>query len=73
MNPNKVDMTLERTPRQWNILLDTIKRNDSNVLTKDEQSYYIEAIEIKLGIRRSRKVEVLKMIEESKADEIKID
>lgn len=72
MNPNKVDMTLERTPRQWNILLDTIKRNDSNVLTKDEQSYYIEAIEIKLGIR-SRKVEVLKMIEESKADEIKID
>jgi len=72
MNPNKVDMTSERTPRQWNILLDTIKRNDSNVLTKDEQSYYIEAIEIKLGIR-SRKVEVLKMIEESKADEIKID
>ena len=72
MNPNRVDMTLERTPRQWNILLDTIKRNDSNVLTKDEQSYYIEAIEIKLGIR-SRKVEILKMIEESKADEIKID
>jgi hypothetical protein len=72
MNPNRVDMTLERTPRQWNILLDTIKRNDSNVLTKDEQSYYIEAIEIKLGIR-NRKVEVLKMIEESKADEIKID
>ena len=72
MNPNKVDMTSERTPRQWNILLDTIKRNDSNVLTKDEQSYYIEAIEIKLGIR-SRKVEILKMIEESKADEIKID
>lgn len=72
MNPNRVDMTLERTPRQWNILLDTIKRNDSNVLTKDEQSYYIEAIEIKLGIR-NRKVEILKMIEESKADEIKID
>lgn len=72
MNPNKVDMTLERTPRHWNILLDIIKRNDSNVLTKDEQSYYIEAIEIKLGLR-SRKAEVLKMIEESKADEIKID
>lgn len=72
MNPNKVDMTSERTPRQWNILLDTIKRNDSNVLTKDEQSYYIEAIEIKIGIR-NRKAEVLKMIKESKADEIKID
>ena len=72
MNPNRVDMTLERSPRQWNILLDTIKRNDSNVLTKDEQSYYIEAIEIKLGIG-NKKAEVLKMIEESKADEIKID
>lgn len=72
MNPNKVDMTSERTPRQWNILLDTIKRNDEGILTKEEQNYYIEAIEIKLGIR-SRKVEVLKMIQESKADEIKID
>lgn len=72
MNPNRVDMTSERSPGQWNILLDTIKRNDSNILTKDEQSYYIEAIEIKLGIR-NRKVEVLKMIEDSKADEIKID
>ena len=72
MNPNRVDMTLERTPRQWNILLDTIKRNDSNALTKDEQSYYIEAIEIKLGIR-NRKAEVLKMIEESKGDGIKED
>ena len=72
MNPNKVDMTLERDNRQLNILLDTIKRNDSNVLTKDEQSYYIEAIEFKLGLR-SRNMEVLKMIEESKADPIKED
>ena len=45
MNPNKVDMTLERTPQQWSILLDTVKRNDDNILTKIEQSYYIEQIE----------------------------
>lgn len=72
MNPNRVDMSLERTPRQWNILLDTIKRNDEGILNKVEQEYYIEAIEFKLGLR-SRNVEVLKMIEESKADPIRED
>ena len=72
MNPNKVDMSLERTPRQWSMLLDTIKRNDEGILNKDEQEYYIETIEFKLGLR-SRNMEVLKMIEESKADPIKED
>ena len=72
MNPNEVDMSLERTPRQWNILLDTIKRNDEGILNKEEQNYYIETIEFKLGLR-SRNMEVLKMIEESKADPIKED
>lgn len=72
MNPNRVDMSLERTPRQWNILLDTIKRNDEGILTKEEQNYYIETIEFKLEFR-SRNMEVLKMIEESKADPIKED
>lgn len=72
MNPNKVDMSLERTPRQWSMLLDTIKRNDEGNLNKDEQEYYIETIEFKLGFR-SRNMEVLKMIEESKADPIKED
>lgn len=71
MNP-KVDMSIERSPRQWNILLDTIKRNDEGILTKEEQNYYIETIEFKLGLR-SRNMEVLKMIEESKADPIKED
>ena len=67
MNPNKVDMTLERSQKQWQTLLDTIKRNDDSVLTKVEQSYYIEQIEFKLGIR-NKNIEVLKMIEESAAD-----
>ena len=72
MNPNRVDMTLERTPRQWSVLLDTVKRNDDNVLTKIEQSFYIEQIEFKLGIR-NKNLEVLKMIEESKSDPVKFD
>ena len=58
MNPNRVDMSLERTPRQWNILLDTIKRNDEGILTKEEQNYYVETIEFKLEFR-SRNMEVL--------------
>ena len=67
MNPNKVDMTSERTPQQWSILLDTVKRNDDNILTKVEQSYYIEQIEFKVGIR-NKHLEVLKEIEAGMAD-----
>ena len=60
-------MTYERTPKQWSTLLDTIKRNDDDVLNPTEQSYYIEQIEYKLGIR-SKKIEVLKDIEAGMAD-----
>ena len=63
----KIDLQTERTPQQWSVLLDTVKRNDDGVLTKVEQSYYIEQIEFKLGIR-SKNIEVLKMIEESAPD-----
>ena len=62
-----VDMSVERTPKQWQTLLDTVKRNDDNILSLVEQSYYIEQIEYKIGIR-SKKIEVLKDIEVSQAD-----
>ena len=62
MNPNKVDLNTERTTQQWSVLLDTVKRNDDNILTKVEQYYYIEQIEFKLGIR-NKHLEVLKEIE----------
>ena len=67
MNPNKVDMTLERSKEQWSDLLHAVKRNDDNVLTKVEQSFYIEQIEFKLGIR-NKHLEVLKDIEAGMAD-----
>ena len=67
MNPNKVDLNTERTTQQWSVLLDTVKRNDDNILTKIEQSYYIEQIEFKLGIR-NKHLEVLKDIEVGMAD-----
>lgn len=68
----KIDLNTERTPQQWSVLFDTVKRNDDSVLTKIEQSYYIEQIEFKLGIR-NKHLEVLKSIDESKADPIKFD
>lgn len=67
MNPNKVDMTLERSPKQWSDLLHAVKVNDNNVLNKKEQSYYVEQIEFKLGIR-NKHLEVLKDIEAGMAD-----
>lgn len=63
----KVDLKTERSPQQWQVLLDTVKRNDDSVLTKIEQSYYIEQIEFKLGIR-NKHLEVLKEIEAGMAD-----
>jgi len=63
----KIDLQTERTPQQWQVLLDTVKRNDDNILTKVEQSYYIEQIEFKLGIR-NKHLEVLKEIEAGMAD-----
>lgn len=63
----KLDLNTERSKEQWSVLLDTVKRNDDNVLTKIEQSFYIEQIEFKLGIR-NKNIEVLKMIEEQSPD-----
>lgn len=67
MNPNKVDMTLERSPKQWSDLLHAVKVNDNNVLNKEEQKFYVSEIEFKLGIR-NKNIEVLKMIEEQQPD-----
>lgn len=67
MNPNKVDMTLERSPKQWSDLLHAVKVNDNNVLNKEEQSYYVSEIEFKLWIR-NKHLEVLKDIEAGMAD-----
>ena len=64
---HKIDLKTERTPQQLSVLLDTVKRNDDSVLTKIEQSYYIEQIEFKLGIR-NKHLEVLKEIEAGMAD-----
>ena len=63
----KIDLQTERSTQQWSVLLDTVKRNDDNILTKIEQSYYIEQIEFKLGIR-NKHLEVLKEIEAGMAD-----
>lgn len=67
MNPNKVDLSIERSPQQWQTLLDTIKRNDDNILNKQEQDWYIEKIEHKLVIR-NKNLEILRDIEAGMPD-----
>ena len=67
MNPNKVDMTLERSSKQWSDLLHAVKVNNDNILNKEEQNHYVSEIEFKLGIR-NKNIEVMKDILESMPD-----
>ncbi len=67
MNPNRVDMTLERSPKQWSDLLHAVKVNNDNILNKEQQNYYVSEIEFKLGIR-NKNIEVMKDILESMPD-----
>lgn len=67
MNPNKVDMTLERSAKQWSDLLHAVKVNNDNILNKEEQKHYVSEIEFKLGIR-NKNIEVMKDILESMPD-----
>ena len=63
----KVDLKTERTPQQWSILLDTVKRNDDSVLTKVEQQFYVNEISYKLGIK-NKNIEILKDIQDGMPD-----
>ena len=67
MNPNKVDLNTERTTQQWSVLLDTVKRNDDNILTKAEQQFYVNEISYKLGIK-NKNIEILKDIQDGMPD-----
>ena len=62
-----VDMTVSRTPQQWSVLLDTVKRNDDNILTKIEQQFYVNEISYKLGIK-NKNIEILKDIQDGMPD-----
>ena len=68
MNPNRVDMTLERSPKQWSDLLHAVKVNNDNILSKEEQNYYIDEINYKITGSRHSKIEILKDIELSMPD-----
>ena len=68
MNPNKIDMTLERSKEQWSDLLHAVMRDDNNLLSVDEKAYYIDEINYKIAGARHSKVEILKDIESGMAD-----
>lgn len=64
----KIDLTIERSKEQLLLLLDSVKRNDSNILTRDEQDYYVKEINFLItGVRFSRD-DIKKDIEEGLAD-----
>lgn len=67
INSNKIDMSVERNPKQWSILLDTVKRNDDNILTLVEQQFYVNEISYKLGIK-NKNIEILKDIHDGMPD-----
>ncbi len=67
-NCNKIDMSRDRTPKEWKNLLDSVKVNMNDFLTKDEQSYYVDEITYKITGRRHSKHEVMKSIQEGAAD-----
>ena len=68
MNPNRVDMTLERSAKQWSDLLHAVMRDDNNLLTVKEKDYYIDEINYKITGSRHSKIEILKDIELSMPD-----
>ena len=63
----KVDLKTERSTQQWSVLLDTVKRNDDNILTKIEQQFYVNEISYKLGIK-NKNIEILKDIQDGMPD-----
>lgn len=65
-NPNKVDMRIDRTPGQWQKLLDAVKINNNEFLTKKEQDYYVAEISKKLI--RFTNLDVLSNIADGAAD-----
>ena len=63
----KIDLKTERTKTQWETLLLMVQNNSDNILTRQEQDWYIEQIIYKLGIR-NKNIEVLKSIEDGMPD-----
>lgn len=60
-----IDLTKERTRKEWDALMQSVKDNYGNVLTVEQQSFYIDEINYKLTGKRKNDIDILKQIEES--------
>lgn len=60
-----IDLSKERTKKEWNALMQSVKDNYGNVLTVEQQSFYIDEINYKLTGKRKNDIDILKQIEES--------
>ena len=70
-NPNKIDLDFykkqENKDRLPN-LLNSVKLNDNNFLTKQEQDYYVKEIQFMIDGKRFHNAEILKDIQAGMAD-----
>lgn len=60
-----IDLNKERTIKEWNALMQSVKDNYGNALTVEQQSFYIDEINYKLTGKRKNDIDILKQIEES--------
>lgn len=68
INPNKLDMTKERTKQQWIDLQTAVRDNFQGILTKKEQDYYMKQIDFKITGKHPMYDDILKDIKEGSAD-----
>lgn len=59
MDYSKINMKQERTSIEWGKLLDAVKINFNNFLSKDEQDYFVKEIENKMFNNTEKTVEIL--------------
>lgn len=60
-----IDLSKERTRKEWETLMQSVKDNYGNILTIEQQSFYIDEINYKLTGKRKNDIDILRQIEES--------
>lgn len=63
-----IDLNKKRTPKELKALKQSVIDNFNNTLTIKQQALYLDEIEYKLTGRRYSDKDVLRQIEESRAD-----
>ena len=68
----RIDLTVVRTIKKWQLLLDSVMRNDVE-MDREEQDYYIKEIRYKIFGQPSPQKEILEQIKAGEAEAPKMD